>query len=68
MDIERDRFNYAEYYPDSPIAVLFGGIKQTRLTVEEALTCYFEATKRTVASSTWRDYKSAVRYQLIPAF
>ena len=67
-DIERGKFNYAEQFPDSPKVVLFGGVRQTRLTVEEALTRYLEAMKRTTASSTWRDYESAVRYHLIPAF
>ncbi|MBF0370475.1 MAG: site-specific integrase [Magnetococcales bacterium] len=68
VEIEKGTFNYREHFPDSPRAVLFGGVQQTRITVEEALTRYLEAIQRTTAPSTWRDYNSAVHYHLIPAF
>ena len=67
-EIARGTFHYADHFPDSPKAAMFGGVRHTRQAVGEALSKYLDAIKRTTASSTWRDYESAVRYHLLPAF
>ena len=61
-------FDYAEHFPDSPRVVMFGGRRKTQLTVGESQDKYLAAIRRTTATSTWKDYQSAVNYHLKPAF
>ncbi|MEO5328091.1 MAG: DUF3596 domain-containing protein [Magnetococcus sp. THC-1_WYH] len=67
-EIAKGVFNFLEHFPDSKRAMLFDGHKATRKTVSEALLQYLEGVKRGCADSTWKDYKSAIHYHLIPTF
>lgn len=67
-EIARGTFHYADHFPNSPRAAMFGGVRHTRQTVGESLIRYLDAIKRSTADSTWRDYNSAVQYYLLPVF
>lgn len=64
--IALNNFNYAEHFPESRHAAVFG--KFTKKTVGEALKDFLRNTKRKYEASTLRGYTSAIYYHLIPAF
>lgn len=70
--IERGTFRYADYFPDSPRAKLFGHAGRRR-TVEEALTSYIAGIEEAAAAGnmspgTLHGYRSAVEHHLVPTF
>ncbi|MBF0453925.1 MAG: DUF3596 domain-containing protein [Magnetococcales bacterium] len=67
-EIATGSFDYAAHFPDSKRAAMFGFARGGNETVEVAMKGYMAAIHRTTAVSTFRDYESAVRHHLIPAF
>lgn len=67
-EIAKGTFDYAKHFPDSPRVVMFGGRRAIKLTVGEALDQHLASLCGEIASSTYRDYQSAVNYYLKPAF
>lgn len=66
LEIEKGIFLYAKHFPQSKNALL--GARTSNLTVSDALDGYLQATRKTCAASTWKNYKSAVEYHLKPTF
>lgn len=63
MDIVEGRFNYAEHFPNSPKAALFGGPSNTHRTIGEGLENWLAVKRATVAPSGYRKYeKDTNRY------
>ena len=50
-EIARGIFDYPKQFPNSKRVIMFGGAKQTKITVEEALQNYLAHKKRTTAPS-----------------
>ena len=65
-DISRNAFNLSGYFPDHPKALQFR--KGCDIKIEDRLNQWLERARQDCAASTWRDYKSAVNYHLIPEF
>ena len=65
--IERGTFSYADYFPNSKRAYLFGHI-QTNITIEKLLKEFLEDAKSTKETSTYRGYKKVCEGHLFPIF
>ena len=61
-------FDYKRHFPNSKRAVLFSPGQSGNQLVKAALLSYLAAKKRSIASSTYDSYESAVRHNLIPSF
>lgn len=59
-------FVYSKHFPQSKNAQL--GSRTVNKTVNEALDEFLQSTRRTLAVSTWRNYRSAVEFHLKPTF
>lgn len=66
MAIAESRFSYAEHFPDSPRAALFGGPANTHRTIEEGLTTWLDVKKATVAPSGFRKYEKDTNLYIRP--
>lgn len=60
------KFRYGDFFPDSKRARQ--GSRSSNRTVADALDDFLESCRRTCEYSTWRDYQSAVKHHLKPAF
>lgn len=63
--IERGSFNYAEHFPESRRAAIFGHGGRTR-TIRKALEAYRDRTKATLEASTWNPYRRDIDNVLVP--
>lgn len=64
----RDKtFNYADEFPESKNARLFGHIR-TDMTIKEMLEDFLETAQKTFQPSTYRGYDIVCRAQLVPNF
>jgi len=61
-------FRYSKHFPESPRAELFDDARAASATVGDVLNRYLEGLKPSLEYSTYRDYESAVRHHLQPAF
>ena len=66
LEIEKGTFSYAKHFPNSKNAAL-GSNTSNKLT-SKAFDDYLQATRKTCAISTWRNYKSAIEFHLRPNF
>ncbi|MEE9452632.1 MAG: DUF3596 domain-containing protein, partial [Gammaproteobacteria bacterium] len=69
--IERNMFNYPEYFPDSKRARLFGyeeSVANRQVTVGTLLTEYLEQIERPLELSTIRGYRKTCEAHLFPMF
>lgn len=62
--IARREFRYADFFPDSKRAELFGARRSG--TLKEALEAYRDRVKATLEYSTWLGYRKAIDNALIP--
>lgn len=62
--IARREFRYADFFPDSKRAELFGARRSD--TLKEALEAYRDRVKSTLEYSTWVGYRKAIDNALIP--
>jgi integrase len=65
--IERGTFNYADHFPESPLARRFGFTRSDR-TIGTMLDEYEAVTARAVEASTWKGYKKVIERHLRPWF
>jgi integrase len=65
--IARGTFNYADEFPESPLAERFGHVRSGK-TVGEVLDEYELAARPTVGASTWAGYKKIIETYLRPWF
>jgi len=65
-EIALGTFNLAKHFPDHPRARHFR--KGDSILIRDELDRWLEGKRRTCEQSTWRDYRSAVRHHLVPAF
>ncbi len=65
--IERGKFSYADYFPQSKLARRFGHVR-TDLTVGDLLKDFLEQTKSTREQSTYIGYRKICEARLIPYF
>lgn len=65
--IEKKSFDYAEFFPDSNRARLYGHNPQNT-TIEELLEAQLKIWKKTLQPSTVRGYRIAINGHLIPQF
>ncbi|MES2182648.1 MAG: DUF3596 domain-containing protein [Pseudomonadota bacterium] len=66
LEIEKGIFTYSKHFPQSKNALL--GSNTSNKTVARAFDDYLQATRKSCAVSTWRNYKSAIEYHLKPTF
>lgn len=66
--IARGTFNYATYFPDSPIALKFGYKPPSDMTIGAMLDDYLQQVERTLEYSTFKGYRDKVRRYLMPTF
>ena len=64
--IAKGTFNFAEHFPDSPLARTLSN--RSMQTVAQALDLFLRSSRNRCAPSTIRDYGSAIEYHLKPAF
>lgn len=64
--IKDGRFQYKDYFPDSPKCALFGGVVATAKTLSAELDDWLSAHKRTLAYSTHKEYEKAINKHIKP--
>lgn len=65
LDIAKGTFKATKYFPDSKSSF----VRNSKTpTVKEALKTFVRDSERKLSPSTFRDYKSAIDYHLVPAF
>lgn len=65
--ITQGTFSYADYFPKSKRAKLFGHVNSA-VTVKTLLDDYLKVAERTLKASTANDYRKSIKGQLTPAF
>jgi integrase len=65
--IERNTFNYANYFPESKKCKLFGQVSSD-ITVGQLLAEYLETARKTLQPSTYRGYNEVSKAHLFPEF
>jgi integrase len=65
LAIQMKTFKAADFFPNSKSSF----VKQSQTpTIKEALESFLKDSERTLSPSTYRDYKSAIDYHLVPTF
>ncbi len=65
-DIARGIFNLSKYVPDHPKARQY--LTGSQIKISDRLNEWLERKRQVVEKSTWRDYRSAVDFHLLPQF
>jgi len=66
--IAKGEFRYADFFPDSPRAGLFGSGRAGNLLVKDALDDWIRGHRQDVSLATLHEYRKTIRKHLIPAF
>jgi integrase len=67
-EIEKNQFEYAKHFPESPRIKFFARMPGDNITIETYLQEWLRSEKANVKNSTWRGYDKIVRGHLIPGF
>lgn len=66
--IDRNEFDYSEYFPESERAAIFGQGGGKVSTLKTLLEAYRDRTKTTLELSTWKVYRHDIDAIWVPAF
>jgi len=66
LEIRENRFVYAEHFPKSPRAALFGGATNARRTIEEGINNWLSVKQATVAPSGYNKYRKDAALHVLP--
>lgn len=65
-EISLSKFNYADHFPNSNNAVIFGGGPKTNLTVSETIDWWWTDFKKNVGDSSIKKYESDIKNHIKP--
>lgn len=66
LEMREGRFNYANHFPNSNRADLFGSSRNSSRTIEEGIISWLSIKKATVAPSGYRMYQNNAHKHVIP--